>query len=424
MMTNEKFENFMKQIKMHPDQTDIDAVVKGFIAEMEKGLAGEPSSLAMIPTFISPKGKAPDGKPVIAIDAGGTNLRTAIVTFEDGTPVTTRFEKSAMPGSRGEVSVLEFFDVLAERILPLTEFSDTIGFCFSYPAEIFSNRDGKILSLTKEVKVRGAEGVVIGEALINKLRSLGADKKFNFIVLNDTVASLMGGVAHLGLHNADGMAGLILGTGYNVCYLESGEKIKKLPKTWDMIINCESGNFTGGGGGEADNILDAVSKNPGAFRFEKMMSGVYLGQLITHIAQFASQEGLLSADFGSTGGEYFTAPEIDLFIRGEDNRILRMCKGDDEEVLRGIVDMCFERAAKLVCANIAALCIHCGGGKSPDAPFYLVPEGSMFHSSLLFREKFDRYMDSYIKARLGRFVQIRSAENSTMAGAALAALLN
>lgn len=424
MEKTQLLEELMQRLKMHPEQTDIGSITENFMSEMSRGLAGESSSLAMIPTYITPRGAAPDGVPVIAIDAGGTNLRTGLVTFKNGVPVTERFEKSIMPGSRGEVSVDEFFDTLAERILPLTEFSDYIGFCFSYPVEIFENRDGKILVLTKEVKVRGAQGVIIGESLEKALRARGVTKKFHFVVLNDTVASLMGGVASLGLHDADGMAGLILGTGCNVCYLERGERIKKLPSASDMIVNCESGNFSGGGGGALDDILDLESVNPGTFRFEKMMSGVYLGQLISHIAHYASREGILSEAFKNIGDGYFTAHEIDSFVRGDDNRISRMCTGDDAQLLHTIVDMCFERAARLVCASIAALCIYSDGGRTPERPFYLVPEGSMFHSSLFFRDKFDRYMQEHIKGRLNRYVEIRSAENSTLAGAALAALLN
>jgi hexokinase len=234
----------------------------------------------------------------------------------------------------------------------------------------------------------------------------------------------MGGIAFLGLNEASGMGGLILGTGCNSCYVEKGEKIKKLSMANDMIVNCESGNFSGAPEGAADEILDRSSNNPGTFRFEKKMSGVYLGKIVTQLARLAAERGLMSEGFGNPDYEAFAAHEIDSFIRGDDNRICQMCVGDDAKVLHVLVDMCFERAARLVTANIAALCIHTDSGKTPQAPFVLVPEGSVFHGSLLFRSKFDSYLDGYMKEKLGRHVVIRAAENATIAGAALAALLN
>ena len=234
----------LREISMHPDLTDIQEMTKAFVSEMEKGLRGEKSSIPMIPTYISALGTPPENVPVIAVDAGGTNLRVALVTFVNGKPTVTRLEKYPMPGSLFEISSDEFFTELAEKILPLTEVSDRIGFCFSYPAEIFPNRDGKIMCLTKEVSVTDSEGKIIGQEVKKKLAEMGVKKDLSFTLLNDTVASLMGGVAEYTLSGFDGICGLILGTGYNTCCLEKGENISKLDKASDMIINCESGNFT------------------------------------------------------------------------------------------------------------------------------------------------------------------------------------
>ena len=416
--------SFMKQISMHPDQTDIHAVTESFLHDMDMGLRGEARSLPMIPTYISALGTPPENKPVITVDAGGTNLRIGLVSFQNGVPVNHHFEKHAMPGTKGEMSAEEFFESLTDMLYPLTKQSDTVGFGFSYPVEILENRDGKIILLNKEVQVRGAGGYLIGETLKRKLAERGVTEEMKFVVLNDTVATLMGTAACFGLENVDGVAALVLGTGCNSCYMEKGEKILKLNHAGDMIVNCESGGFTGGGGGKADDVLDCNSGTPGTFRFEKMMSGIYLGRLVTHIARLAADAGLMSAAFGNPGGEYFTATELDSFIRGGENRICAMCKGSDAETLSGIVDMVFERAAKLICANIAALCIHCDGGKKPETPFLLAAEGSMFQHALLFRDKLDYHLDTHIRQGLGRFVAISTAEDATMAGSALAALLN
>ena len=416
-------DDFLMKIGMHPDMTDISAVCQSFMREMELGLAGEDSSLPMIPSFISANGSPEDDKPIIAIDAGGTNLRIGLVSFQQGKPVVLQQESMPMPGSRGEISAAEFFDLIAQCLLPLTEKSSSIAFCFSYPAEIFPDHDGKIICLNKEVRVRCAEGLLLGQELIKALRARGAENSFDFILLNDTAAGLMGGIAALGLKDYDGIAGLVLGTGSNTCYMERGENIKKLANPSDMIINCESGIFNKLVRGESDIMTDMASDIPGDHQLEKMISGVYHGTVITNTLRLAAGEGLLSASFGSIR-EPFTPKQLDDFLLGQDNPVAALCGDGDAETVKTIIDRSYERSAKLVCANIAALCLHCDGGKTQERPFYVVAEGSSFHKSLLFRDKLNKYMDGFVKNTLGRHVSIVRAENSTLAGATLAALLN
>ncbi len=418
----EQTNELLREISMHPELTDIAAATELFISEMEKGLRSEATSIPMIPTYISADGTPPDNVPVIAVDAGGTNLRVGLVTFIDGKPEISRIEKFPMPGSLFQISSDEFFRQLAEKILPFTDFSDRIGFCFSYPAEIFSDRDGRIIHLTKEVSVTDSEGRVIGQELKTKLRELGVLKDLHFTLLNDTVASLMGGVAEYTLSGFDGICGLILGTGYNTCCLEKGGNISKLNNAPDMIINCESGNFTKALRGRVDEIIDLSCEYPNFNTMERMISGAYIGKLVTGTAHFAAKKGLLSAAFTEIVPQ-FNSPELDDFLRGTDNRVYKMCVGTDAEVLRQLMDMVFERAAKLVCANIAALCLHYDGGKSADKPFCVVAEGSTFYKSLLFRDKLDKYVKSDIEERLARHVVFRQADNATLTGSALSALL-
>lgn len=413
----------LREISMHPDLTDIQEMTNAFLSEMEKGLQGEASSIPMIPTYISALGTPAENVPVIAVDAGGTNLRVALVTFVGGKPVVTRMEKYPMPGSLSEITSDEFFTELAEKILPLTEVSDRIGFCFSYPAEIFPNRDGKIICLTKEVSVTDSAGKIIGHELKKKLSDMGVTKDLSFTLLNDTVASLMGGVAEFTLSGFDGICGLILGTGYNTCCLEKGENIKKLGTASDMIINCESGNFTKAVRGRVDEMIDATAEHPDVNMLERLLSGAYIGKIVTNSAHFAAQKGLLSASFSEVLPP-FTSPELDEFLRGGENRVSLMCVGTDAEVLRELIDKTFERAARLVCANIAALCLHYNGGKSVEKPFGVVAEGSTFYKSLLFKEKLDKYVKSDIEGKLSLFVAFKQADNATLTGSALSALLS
>ncbi|MFB0919973.1 MAG: hypothetical protein QMB62_03690, partial [Oscillospiraceae bacterium] len=296
-------------------------------------------------------------------------------------------------------------------------------FCFSYPAEIFPNRDGRILRLSKGVCVRGSTGLVIGQELKKKLYEKGVAKDFHIVLLNDTVASMMGGAAEFPVSGFDGICGLILGTGFNTCYTERGEKLTKLLNASDMTINTESAYFSKTVRGKADEMTDMMSENPGVALYEKMISGAYLGKVITNTAILAAREGLLSEGFACVEPA-FALPEFDDFLRGKENRVKTLCQGSDTEALREIIDKCFERAAKLTCVNIAALCLQCDGGKQASRPFCVVAEGSTFYKSLLMREKLDIFVKEYIEGRLSRHVVFRGADNLTLTGAALAALIN
>ena len=61
---------------------DAEKLLADFTSEMSAGLAGAASSLAMIPSYISLGRPVPVGKPVIVLDAGGTNLRICVVAFD------------------------------------------------------------------------------------------------------------------------------------------------------------------------------------------------------------------------------------------------------------------------------------------------------------------------------------------------------
>ncbi len=52
-----------------------------FTYEMIKGLEGRESSLRMIPTYIEAENDFLTDVPVLAIDAGGTNFRAALIRF-------------------------------------------------------------------------------------------------------------------------------------------------------------------------------------------------------------------------------------------------------------------------------------------------------------------------------------------------------
>ena len=104
-------------------------------------------------------------------------------------------------------------------------------------------------------------------------------------LINDTTGALLAGV-----HKDQSMKiGCIWGTGCNACYIEELESIPKVGQTehspaTPMIINCEYGAFGSGlkvlPQTDYDKIVDEESPRPGQQAYEKMVAGLYSGELL------------------------------------------------------------------------------------------------------------------------------------------------
>ena len=120
-------------------------------------------------------------------------------------------------------------------------------------------------------------------------------------ILNDTTGCLMS----CAWKEPKCRIGLIVGTGTNACYLEDLENVE----LWDgdkgeprhVIVNTEWGGF--GDAGELDFIrtkwdesVDEGSLNPGKQIFEKMISGMYMGELVRQVLVDMVWEGLIFQD--------------------------------------------------------------------------------------------------------------------------------
>src|SRR5664280_526982 len=140
------YKRFLAEHKMRTEEINIHNMVDSFTSEMLNGLESNTSSLRMIPTYIEADNKFKVDLPVLAIDAGGTNFRAALVKVSSsGKLEITNIINNKMPGLEGEISKEEFFNTIAGYVKHLAIKTDRIGFCFSYPSEILPNRDGRLL---------------------------------------------------------------------------------------------------------------------------------------------------------------------------------------------------------------------------------------------------------------------------------------
>ena len=233
------------------------------------------------------------------MDAGGTNLRIALVEFDaEGEPAHLGLPKHRMPGLDGEIPAERFFEVLAGHVRKVAHRrAGRVGLSFSYPAEILPSRDGRILGLSKELRVADVVGQLVGERLRAALQASGARGDLKFVVLNDTVGALLAGRAAHGERRYSRYVGFVLGTGLNCAYVEvngTSRSAATSRRAGGRSSTSSRAPTRGVAAGSVDLALDADSDEPGHYLLEKTISGAYLGALCLRTFQAAADGGLLS----------------------------------------------------------------------------------------------------------------------------------
>jgi hexokinase len=428
---------FLEKEELLPESVPFDSSVEGFMEEMEKGLKGNPSSLAMIPAWVSAEKSIVPEERVIVLDAGGTNFRAATYSFDSaGNPRVEHFSKSEMPGTSGPISRDRFFRDIAEKMELSVRDSEKIGFCFSYPTDILPNRDGRLIRFTKEVDAPEVEGALIGENLNKAIVDCYGDsgvKPKQITILNDTVATMLAGKVQSSSDFYSGYIGFILGTGTNCAYIERCDNIAGLNAPTDethMAINMETGGYAGFKGGAVDQRFIASTDKPELFHFEKMVSGAYLGPLGLVAAKAAAEAG----HFSSSLARYFEAKksmptmEMDNFLHTPADRthpfFAAFGNDADRDKLFLLFDALIARAAKLAAISLTAVVLKTGEGCSPTHPVAIVADGTTFYKTYGLAERTRCELHRELAGKRGRYVRFLSVDNAPAIGAAVAGLLS
>jgi hexokinase len=427
-------QGLLKELDIHPERFHSSDYVELFLSEMDRGLRGESSSLKMIPTYVSTDARIPYDTPVIVIDAGGTNLRTAVVTFRhDREPEISHFSKRGMPGVSHEVSYDQFFSCFADAVEPIFDLSDHIGFCFSYAASIDESRDGRLIVFSKEIKAPEVIGTYIGKGLLDAMEARGyevASKRLT--LLNDTVATLLAGKAKAEDMPYSGYVGFILGTGTNTSYVELSENIHGLPSSWKerhQIINTESGSFNVPA---SDFDLDfyRTTKDENSYHFEKLISGAYLGEYGKFLLGEAARQRLFSPSciqaLANTR-EVINTVVMDNFLHNpweQNNPITAACSdAEDAQCAYHLLDGVIQRAAKLTAVNLSATILKTDSGTDPRRPVCVNADGTTYYKTHRLKEYTQWYLHEFLESERGRYCRFVHIENSPVLGAAAAGLI-
>lgn len=424
---NKSAQDFIRKHGLDPEAISPEKVAPKMLKNMLSGLSGKIIDMPMIPTFLKGMEPPPMHKPVMVIDAGGTNYRCALASFDESGCSISHLFKAKMPGTGDPVTWEEFIAFVADSLVPIASEADTVGFCFSYDAVITPEIDGIVNRIDKEVVVTGCEGKHVGEALSMALAERGFPGK-RVLILNDTVAALLGGSAAIDVSRYSDFIGMICGTGINTCASASYDVISKLDLNGSgkMLINFESGSFAEIPAGDIDSAVDAASNNPGEKPMEKMCSGVYVGKICAEAFRTAVKEQLfpetvsqrLEAMSGKIGGKL-----ADAWSQGIDSENI-FDSAEQLEIASEIAKAIFRRSARCMASVILAIMLMNDSGRTSDRPMCVCAEGSLISRSTFFLPELKKCLKEMSEAGEPRFAEIVVGNETTLPGSAVAALLN
>ncbi|KAG0055720.1 glucokinase [Gryganskiella cystojenkinii] len=361
-----------------------------FVNQMNEGLAVQTSKskkdLAMIPTYVFGRPDGHERGSYLALDLGGTNLRVCLITLKGSHELESHQRAFKVSEYLQGAHISELMDFIAlsinefitsqhinAKIVEHSSDSDTLelGFTFSFPVTQTAINAGKLLRWTKGFNCPGAVGNDIVQLLQEALDRNMVNVHVAALV-NDTVGTLL---AH-SYKNPNTFIGAIFGTGTNGAYVEDTKNIKSLPNSeeQEMAINIEWGNFdkekTVLPVTHYDNKLDRESINPGVHVFEKMISGMYLGEIARNIILHLIDQRLL---FDGTSSpklnkawsfetEYMSKIELDssstlipIAQILEQRLDVRINTQVDREIVKHVCKLVGERAARLSAVATAAV---------------------------------------------------------------------
>ncbi|XP_022728660.1 hexokinase-2-like isoform X2 [Durio zibethinus] len=368
-------------------------VVDAMTVEMHAGLASEGGSkLKMIISYVDNLPTGDEKGLFYALDLGGTNFRVLRVL---------------LGGKESHVVKQEFEEVSIPPHL-MTGFSDV-----------------------------GQD--VVGE-LTKAMERIGLDMRVAALV-NDTIGTLAGGR----YNNPDVVAAVILGTGTNAAYVERAHAVPKwhglLPKSGDMVINMEWGNFRSSHLPltEYDQTLDAESLNPGEQIFEKMISGMYLGEIVRRVLCKMAEE---AAIFGDTVPPKLKIPFIlrtphmsaihhdmspDLKVVGTKLKDVLEISNTSLKIRKVIVELCdivATRGARLSAAGIVGILKKLGRDTVKDGEkqkSVVALDGGLYEHYAKFRTCMENTLRELLGEEVSENIVVEQSNDGSGIGAALLA---
>lgn len=294
----------------------------------------------------------------LALDLGGTNFRVCEVVLEGKGQSRVRQKKFTVSDEVKKSDGRVLCDFLAASVAnALSEwgydFQDEaaskikLGYTFSFPCKQLSLAHGLLLFWTKGFSCSN----MVGNDVVAMLQESLERQQIRVQVAalaNDTVGTLL---AHA-YRDPETLVGLILGTGCNAAYVENVRDIEKYEgnkRSGEMIVNIEWGGFDNACTvlpvTKYDRLLDQNSTHIGQQIFEKMIAGMYLGELTRLVLVDMLNHGIIYAtsygkrDKSSRFEKLFTKESFETAYMSRVERDHSIDLADTKIVLEDLMDL-------------------------------------------------------------------------------------
>ncbi|KAK0668288.1 putative hexokinase [Cercophora samala] len=451
--------DLLKEIKRLEELFTVDTaklkqITDHFVNELEKGLSKEGGTIPMNPTWVMSFPTGYETGTFLALDMGGTNLRVCQITLtEQKSEFDIIQSKYRMPEELKTGVAEDLWEYIAECLLQFiqTHHGDVskldkipLGFTFSYPATQNYIDEGILQRWTKGFDIDGVEGHNVVPMFEKALKERGVPIKLTALI-NDTTGTLIASA----YTDTKMKIGCIFGTGCNAAYMEDCGSIPKLehlnlPPDTPMAINCEWGAFDNEHKvlpqTPYDQSIDSDSPRPGQQAFEKMIAGLYLGEIFRLIMVdlhdnhdvniFSGQDiGKLRRPY-TLDSSFLSAIEDDPFENlSETRELFQNQLGIDPnqselELIRRTAELIGTRAARLSACGVAAI-----SKKKGYKECHVGADGSVFNKYPHFKKRgaaaLREILDWPEKADPNDDdpIEILAAEDGSGVGAALIAAL-
>ncbi|KAK9154761.1 hypothetical protein Sjap_002241 [Stephania japonica] len=433
-------------------------VVDAMAVEMHAGLASEGGSkLKMLLTYID---TLPDGCEegvYYSLDLGGTNFRVLRVHLggQRSMILNKKVNRQPIPLELMTGTSEELFDFIALTLKQLVQSESSesefrldermvLGVTFSFPVKQASASSGTLIKWTKGFDIEDMVGKDFAESLQHALINRGLNLRVAALIrdistsassvhlsapypqppysssVNDTVGTLA--LGHY--DDEDTVAAVIIGTGTNACYVER----------IDAIIKCQG-----------------LLTNSGGMGFEKMISGMYLGDIVRRVLlRMALESDIFGVATSKLSVPFALRTPLMVTMHEDESPDLREVARIFKEVFQisdvplkvrklvvRVCDVITRRAARLAAAGIVGILKKIGrdgssgiaGGRSKSGGestskmkrTVVAVEGSLYSNYTMFRDYLHEAVSEILGEEIAPYVVLKESKDGSGIGAALLA---
>ncbi|CAN1836820.1 HXK1 [Linum perenne] len=398
-------------------------VADAMVVEMHAGLASEGGSkLKMLISYVDNLPTGDESGLYYALDLGGTNFRVLRVHLggRNGGIVNQEFAEVPIPSELMTGTAEALFDYIAAELAKFVGRKRELGFTFSFPVNQTSIASGTLVRWTKGFSIDELVGQDVVTELTRAMKRQNLEMHVSALV-NDTVGTLAGGR----YTDKDVAAAVILGTGTNAAYVERAQAIPKwhgaLPKSGEMSSHLPLTEF--------DNALDVESLNPGEQIFEKVISGMYLGEIVRRVLLNDIVPAKLKIPF------VLRTPDMSA-MHHDSSSDLKVVASKLKDILeihstslrtrKAIVEVCniiATRGARLAAAGVVAILRKMGkdGVKEGGEKTVVAMDGGLYEHYSEYSKCLETTLTELLGDDVSRSVEVVHANDGSGVGAALLA---